>query len=245
MEITQRQAQILAAIVKEYSQAGNPVGSEELVSRYHFPFSSATIRNEMKALEKAGLILQPHTSAGRVPTDKGYRFFINKLMRHAELTAAEQHRLRQEFLRLQKQYLEMGRGLARLLAQNAEGAAFALLPESVASSGLARAMEQSSGQKEMQELALFIDELDRCGQALIKQNIQEVKTYVGSEAPVPVKLSDFSLVVSKIRLPSGEQGVIGIVGPKRMKYARNISLLEYISKLLSAGLGAYLIFVIS
>jgi transcriptional regulator of heat shock response len=241
--ITQRQAQILAAIVKEYSQTGNPVGSEELVGRYHFPVSSATVRNEMQALEETGLIMQPHTSAGRIPTDKGYRYFINKLMHHLELTATEQRHLRQELLRLQREYLELGRSITKLLAEKAEGAAFAMLPESaVSTSGISKVIGQGQSRAEIQELAYFLDELDHCGKALIQKDMHEVKTYVGSEAPLPVKLSDFSLVVSKVRFPTGEQGMIGIVGPKRMKYARNISLVEYISKLLAGGLVLFIIF---
>src|SRR3989344_9517633 len=119
-EITPRQAKILAAIVKEYSASGQPVGSEELLDGYGFAVSSATIRNEMKALEKAGYISQPHTSAGRVPTDEGYRFFVNKLMKHLELSQVEQQRLAGELKILQKQYLELGQSITKLLAKQAQ-----------------------------------------------------------------------------------------------------------------------------
>ena len=100
-EITQRQAKILAAIVKEYSISGQPVGSGELSDQYGFAVSAATIRNEMQALEKAGYIYQPHTSAGRVPTDEGFRFFVNKLMKRLELSQIEQHKLQIELRTLQ------------------------------------------------------------------------------------------------------------------------------------------------
>lgn len=243
--ITQRQAQILAAIVKEYSQKGEPVASEDLSVKYHLDVSSATVRNEMKALENAGLISQPHTSAGRVPTDKGYRLFVNKLMQHLELTTAEQARLKQELLRLQSQYLELGRSLTKLLSEKAQGAAFALLPasaedgpESVTASGLSQVIQKDIQHQELRELARFLDELGEHGKTLIKKDIREVETYIGKEAPIPLA-SDFSLVVTRVNLPTGQKGLIGIVGPKRMKYARNISLLKYLSKLLAAGLGAY------
>src|SRR3989338_9064523 len=240
MEITQRQGQILAAIVKEYSQTGDPVGSEELVQKYHFSVSPATVRNEMKALEKTGFIAQPHTSAGRVPTDKGYRYFVSKLMHHLELTVAEQQRLRQELARLKHQYLELGRSISKLLAEKAEGAAFALLPDSTSTRGISKVIDQETSREEIKEIARFLDELDAHSKELVKKDIKAVQTFIGKESPIPLA-SDFSLVVSKIRLPSGEKGIIGIVGPKRMKYARNISLLEYISKLLASGLGVYII----
>ena len=234
-EISQRQGRILAAVVKEYSQKGVPVGSEELVGKYHFDLSSATIRNEMKALEKAGFIAQPHTSAGRVPTDRGYRYFVNKLMQHLELTSAEQLRLRQELSKLQRQYLELGRSISKLLSEHGEGAAFALLPESTTTAGLSQVIQKDVRSEEVREVARFLDELDQHRKTLVKKDIREVATYIGKEAPIPLA-SDFSLVVSRVKLPGGKEGVIGIVGPKRMKYARNISLVEYIAKLISGGL---------
>lgn len=239
--ITTRQAQILAAIVREYSQTGRPVGSEDLVAKYNFAVSPATVRNEMQVLEKDGYISHPHTSAGRIPTDEGFRYFVNKLMNHLELSATEQQHLRLELRRLQQQYLELGRSITKLLSDQAQGAAFALLPESVSTSGLSQVIGEDSTPIEMKEVARFLEELEEHGSALIKKDLAGVATYIGDEAPVPLA-SDFSLVVSKVSLPSGEQGLIGIVGPKRMRYARNISLLEYVSKLLSSGLGAYLIF---
>ncbi|MDP3993390.1 MAG: hypothetical protein U1C57_02860 [Candidatus Doudnabacteria bacterium] len=241
MEITQRQAQILAAIVKEYSQKGEPVGSEELTDKYHFELSPATIRNEMQALEKAGFLVQPHTSAGRMPTDQGYRYFVNKLMGHLQLKASEQERLRVELRRLQKQYLELGRSITKLLADQAQGAAFALLPQNVSTSGFSQIIDEDTTSEEVKELANFFEELEDHGKALIKMDIKEVEAFIGREAPSPLA-SDFSLVVSRVDMPGGQKGLIGIVGPKRMKYARNISLLEYVSKLIAGGLGAVVIF---
>lgn len=239
--ITSRQAKILAAIVKEYSRTGHPVGSEELLTKSPFQVSSATIRNEMKTLEEEGYIHQPHTSAGRIPTDKGYRYFVNKLMQHLELTSTEQLRLRQELARFQKQYMELGRSISKLLAETSQGAAFALLPESVGVSGLSKIVEQSGSPEEIKEIAEFLDELEEHGQALVKKDLGQVETFIGREALLPVK-SDFSLVVTRVKTPDGRSGLIGIVGPKRMKYERNVSLLEYVSKLLASGLGVILIF---
>ena len=245
--LTQRQSKILAAIVKEYSRSGHPVGSEELAERYGFDVSSATIRNEMKALEEAGFINQPHTSAGRVPTDRGYRFFVNKLMNHLELRGAEQMRLRQELVRIKKEYIELGRSISKLLAEQAEGAAFAMLPasplggpDSIGTSGLSKVVSAELPSATIQEIADFMDELEKHGHELIQKGVGQVETFIGREAPVPFT-SECSLVVSRVNLPSGKQGLIGIVGPKRMQYARNISLLEYVSKLLSSGVGALIL----
>ena len=242
MSITKRQAQILAAIVKEHSKTNQPVGSLELSQHYNFQVSPATIRNEMQVLEKALLIEQPHTSAGRVPTDRGYRFFVNKLMKHLELRAAEQRQLQQDLKKLQGQYMELGQSLTRLLSHEAHGAAFALLPDSNTVSGLSHVIDETTKPEELKEVAKFLEELEEQGQQLFKNDIREVTTYIGDESPVPLS-SNYSLVVKRVTLPEGGKGVVGIVGPKRMSYARNISLLEYVSKLIGGGLGAWLIFV--
>lgn len=243
-EISQRQAKILAAIVKEYSQTGQPVGSAELSEKYGFSVSAATIRNEMQALEKTKYIYQPHTSAGRVPTDEGFRFFVNKLMKHLELSQMEQKKLHQELRTLQKQYIELGQSLTKLLAREGQGAAFALLPGNTSTTGLSNVIDENVTTSEVREIAKFLDNVGEYGKQLASKGIDEVKAYIGREAPVPLA-RDFSLVVTRVNLPRGEKGVIGIIGPKRMKYARNISLLEYVKKLLASGMGAILIINLS
>src|SRR3982751_3738135 len=134
MEI--RHQKILAAIVKEYSETANPVGSKEIVDRYGLRVSSATIRNDMAELERAGYISQPHKSAGRVPTDKGYRFFINELMRRFELSEKERKLLREEIHKLRIAHEQLGRSISNLLAQVSGQAAFALLPNETSATGL-------------------------------------------------------------------------------------------------------------
>src|ERR687894_1432267 len=93
--LTDRRALILRAIVSHYVGTGEPVGSKVLVERYRLGVSPATVRNEMSALEDAGYIYQPHTSAGRIPTDAGYRYFVDEMPEGARLPAAEAHRIRQ------------------------------------------------------------------------------------------------------------------------------------------------------
>src|SRR5579864_1601623 len=112
-KISPRQAKILAAIVKENCETGQPVASGDLVEKYNFNVSSPTIRNEMQALEKMGYIAQPHTSAGRVPTDKGFRYFVNQLMDKVKLSLKEQEVLKRELLKLQMANMEIGRRLTK------------------------------------------------------------------------------------------------------------------------------------
>lgn len=99
-EMTERRRQILKLVVQAYIETSAPVASEHLVRRYGLTVSSATIRNELAALEELGFLTHLHTSAGRVPTDAGYRFFVEHLMERPSLTALEQRTIRHEFYRV-------------------------------------------------------------------------------------------------------------------------------------------------
>lgn len=111
-----RQLEILRAIVEEYVATEEPVGSRSIAERHGLGISSATIRNEMAVLEEAGLITQPHTSAGRIPTDKGYRLFVDKLAKIKPLSAAERRAI-ETFLEGANDLDDVVMRTVRLLAQ--------------------------------------------------------------------------------------------------------------------------------
>ncbi|MCJ7535272.1 MAG: HrcA family transcriptional regulator, partial [Anaerolineales bacterium] len=87
MNLGERQKLILALVIRDYINNAQPVGSKTLVDKYGLPFSPATVRNEMVALTEIGFLHQPHTSAGRVPTEEGYRYFVRQLMGQTDLAA--------------------------------------------------------------------------------------------------------------------------------------------------------------
>ncbi len=234
--LTERQAKILAAIVKEYSNSAEPVGSEEINAKYGFGISSATIRNEMMALEKIGYIEQPHTSAGRVPTDIGYRYFINELMKRFELTLREQRFLKEQLLKLQKAHQELGRNIAKLLAERTDQAAFALLPEETSAAGLSNILQHPKvGKEQALEVAQFFDNIDEYADRMLADFFKDKpEALIGKEHQLPA-MADYSLIISQVQLPQGK-GLIGIIGPKSMRYDKNMTVVEYIAKLLSSGL---------
>jgi heat-inducible transcriptional repressor len=96
-DLTDRQKTILMLVVRDYIETAQPVGSLHLVENYHLGMSSATIRNEMVALTELGYLRQPHTSAGRVPSEDGYRYFVSHMMHQAELPEAVQHTISHQF----------------------------------------------------------------------------------------------------------------------------------------------------
>ncbi len=234
--ITSRQAKVLACIVKIHSETGKPIASKELIDKGFFDVSGATLRNEMQALEEAGLITHPHTSSGRVPTDEGFRYFVNQLMGHVEMSMKEQQSLKKEIIKLQAVNAEIGRRLAKMLAMHSSQASFAILPEGVSSVGMSNILNNDQLLPEdTKEIARFFDDLDEYAEQIITDyGDKEAQAFIGKELTLS-KGSDYSMIVSGVKLPSGKKGVIGLIGPKSMKYPKNISLMEYITKFLSGG----------
>ncbi len=123
-----RKQQILRSLVEEYIHTATPVASETLVRKYGLSFSSATVRHELAGLEEASLIYQPHTSAGRVPTDLGYRYFVEHLMQESALTLDEQRLIRHQFYQVQDQLDQWVRLTASVMAQLLHSAAVMTSP---------------------------------------------------------------------------------------------------------------------
>ena len=98
-ELTERQRTILLLLIRDYIETAQPVGSKRLVERFHLDLSPATVRNEMSALTEMGYLRQPHTSAGRVPAEEGYRVFVGQLLQKAELPASVQNTISNQFFR--------------------------------------------------------------------------------------------------------------------------------------------------
>jgi len=128
-EITERQQAILKIIVKEYIQTGQPIGSKTLVKSYNLGISSATVRNEMASLEKNRFLRQPHTSAGRVPTEAGYRYFVKKLMDETQLPPAEQLMIQHQFHQARLELDQWMRLSAAVLAHATGNASWVTSPK--------------------------------------------------------------------------------------------------------------------
>jgi heat-inducible transcriptional repressor len=126
--LTERQEYVLSLIVREYVRDPQPVGSKTLVERFGLAVSSATVRHDMVVLEQQGLIFAPHTSAGRVPTARGYRYFVQRLLREAKLSKQERRRIAQEFETAALNVDEWPRIAATVLSRTARTAALVTPP---------------------------------------------------------------------------------------------------------------------
>jgi transcriptional regulator of heat shock response len=132
---------------------------------------------------------------------------------------------------------EIGRRLAKMLASNSGQASFAIFPEDVSAVGMSNLLSQENiPAEDAREIAQFFDQLDEYADMLVDQyGDKEPEAFIGKELKLS-KTSDYSMIVSGLKLPSGKKGVIGLIGPKSMEYPKNISLLEYISKLMGGGM---------
>jgi heat-inducible transcriptional repressor len=129
-ELTSRQQIILSLVVREYVSTAAPVGSKGLTDKFKLGVSSATIRNELARLEEMGYLSHPHTSAGRQPTDKGYRYFVERLMGDTELPATEQRMIAHQFHQVQQDVEQWMKLAAAVLARTARNAALITAPQS-------------------------------------------------------------------------------------------------------------------
>lgn len=237
----QRKKIILSAIIREYVDTAMPVSSSTLVKKYNFDLSGATLRNEMVILEKEGYIFQPHTSAGRIPTDKGYRFFVDELMKRKSLSEKEQSNLYQEFLKLKAKYNQLARITAKLLSSMSHNLVVSGLlddkSEEACDCGIAELLKEPEFREtdEICKIASILDHLDENIKKISQEVKKEkVKIYIGQENPI-IKMDNCSMIVSGFRLSSGDRGLIVIIGPKRMRYAKNVSLVDHLTKLLASG----------
>ena len=233
--MTDRQREILYAIIEEYAELATPVGSVTLAKL--FDCSSATIRAEMSKLEQMGYIMQPHTSAGRIPTDAGYRLYVNSLQENLDRDEE------QEVPRLEEKTDRTAKALAtRIQAQTradyAIRSAVDSLVELTGNLGLATIGDQLyiSGFGGLFSQPEFVQnaQVQAVGKLLdnIKPWLQEVQpnetinVYIGSENPVG-KASNVSLIVSRFRSPYSDRSYIGVLGPTRQSYKRVMSLVRH------------------
>lgn len=132
-DLSERRKQVLRIVIQEYVETAQPVGSRTIAENHEIGVSPATIRNDLAALEKAGLLTHPHTSAGRVPTDTGYRYFVHALLANAELPTTEQRMIRHQFHQARQELDQWLRLSTAVLARASHSAALATMPQATQS----------------------------------------------------------------------------------------------------------------
>ena len=236
--MTGRQEEILQILIKEYVKKAEPISSSFLVEKCGFDCSPATLRAEMMALEKNGYLQQPHTSAGRVPTDKAYRFFVDKLLQEKEkdhsLPEKDRRAIDQSIANSPRNAHAISSGLARTMSN---------LVDDFVISGIADTNEfyrlgfsnilESPEFGEEEDLFGFgnvFDEFENYFGQFFKQTRPErITVYIGRENPNKNARKE-AVIVARYPLPEGYEGISAVIGPVRMAYDHNLALLKYITK---------------
>lgn len=225
--MTERQHAILAAIVEQYAEIAAPVGSVMLAKL--FGVSSATIRSEMARLEEAGFIVAPHTSAGRIPTDKGYRAYVNGIT-EAELsdTPLLDRGARALEARVQSQQTRADRairGAVDSLVELTHNLGLATIGDELYMNGIGNLFSQPEFLQNghTQAVAKLLDNLEPWLREAAPN--QPLNVYIGSENPIG-KSSGATLIISRFRSPYSDNSYIGVLGPTRQEYARTMRLVK-------------------
>jgi heat-inducible transcriptional repressor len=333
-KLTPRQREILKVLVQEYVASATPVGSAVIQQRGQLNVSSATIRSELAVLEELGYVAQPHTSAGRVPTVKGYRYFVEQLMEQVDLPVPEQRMIRHQFHQIRLDLDQWMRLTAAVLARTAQSASLVTPPHAansrfrhlelisvsnsvclmilvlqdssihqellltstpISQEALSRASNKLNallynrsaseiqastdpelaalGDWEAQVLQRVLDLLQQADRRSISEIYQDglanvmrqpefavagkfrqvveilerrtllesilarilnangVQVIIGGEGPYE-EIEDLSLVLSPYGIKGEASGVLGVMGPRRMPYARAVSAVRYVAHLM-------------
>lgn len=234
-ELTQRQQKILQAIVEQYAEVASPVGSSLLAKVFNV--SSATIRAEMAELERSGYIAQPHTSAGRVPTDKGYRFYVNNIQNSAKETLAENRAEKALTSRVGHGGVpeRMIRNAVDTLVELTHNLGLATIGNQLYMSGLSNLFGQpefmNGGQ--VQQVASLLDNLEPWLREAAPN--EPLSVYIGSENPIG-RSAQCSLIISRFRSPYSDASYIGVLGPTRQSYRDVMGLVEHAGRALEGAL---------
>ncbi len=234
--MTQRQEKILRAVVEEYAEVASPVGSQLLAKIFNV--SSATIRSEMAELERLGFIKQPHTSAGRIPTDKGYRHYVN------QATEADQNHAPSGSSRALTARIGGGsvperaiKNTVDTLVELTQNLGVATIGNQLYMSGLSNLFGQpefiNSGQ--VKEVAKLLDNLEPWLREAAPN--KPLSVYIGHENPIG-RNSGCSLIISKFRSPYSDKSFIGVLGPTRQSYKEVMGLVQNAGKMLEEALYA-------
>ena len=235
MDLTERQIQIIKTIVEEFTQTAEPVGSIALENKYRLGVSPATLRNEMAALEEKGFLSQPHTSAGRVPTPMAIKFYVNELMKEKDLSVAEEVGVKSRVWDHRFNPDDLLREATRVLAERTKSLCVAATDQGQSyHSGYANLFNASefSDLDVAREIFFMLDQ---------QQGLMDIFNRAGGNSPIHILIGDelgfpayrpVSCVFADLRIGT-RHGSLGVIGPSRQEYDRNIPLVRYVANLIN------------
>ncbi len=230
-----RHERLLYTLVREYIRTAEPQSSTSLLKKLRWPVSSATVRNMLRDLEVYEYIEQPHTSAGRIPTDKGYRYYVNSLVVN-DLRDEKISSLAYQYEQLQKIY-GPSRAAAKLLSELAKAIAISggVAGKSVDEAGLRMLLNEPEGDSKeaMREVSTLLDVIDDHIKAFNSQEQENelARAYIGEENPA-YPATHTSIVARRVHFPGEGDVILMVIGPKRMPYQQHMALLNSFAKII-------------
>lgn len=226
--MTERQRLILAAIIEQHAEIAAPIGSVMLAKLFNV--SSATIRSEMAKLEEMGFIVQPHTSAGRIPTDAGYRFYVNSLnevqSEQPQLLLDRSARAIEARVSTHSNRADRAiRSAVDSLVDLTQNLGIATIGDELYLSGMSNLFSQPEFMQgeHVRQVAQLLDNLEPWLREA-RPN-EPLNVYIGSENPIG-KASGATLIISRFRSPYSDNSYIGVLGPTRQSYAKVMRLVR-------------------
>ena len=232
----QRKDLVLGMVVRHYIQTTIPVSSAFIAEEYEQDISSATIRNILAELEGDGYLMHPHTSAGRVPTERGYRYYVDFLMQEIEIIEEERRRIHKEYERGVEQVEALVEKTTQVLAELTRCTSIVTVdgwPHQYVCRGT-NYIAEAMGSDSLQKIVAILKELDQKDRvlAVLRRDLDKrIKIYIGQETDC-LAFSDCAMAVSRFQTRRGPSGRIAVLGPARMDYARVVGALEYVSELM-------------
>ncbi len=233
-----RTIQILQALIEDFIETANPVASKKLLKSHNLDVSSATVRNEFSLLEEVGLIESPHISAGKIPTEKGYRFFVDELIDEGEkemqlVTSLFEKHLQAYHLAKSKEVIF---DALRIAAQMSGNVAFATLDNDrtfyLGLSNVLRSPEFIASPERAAQIVEILEGRERFRALLDSLDIpnEEIKIFIGEENLLE-EISSCAMLVTSFETKN-VQGKLGILGPMRMKYGFNKAIIRNILRMI-------------
>ena len=235
MDLTDRQRKLLRSIIEKYIETAEPVGSETIEKEASLGVSPATIRNEMVKLTSLGYLRQPFTSAGRIPTSTGMKFYVDQLMEEKALSLKDEVAIKEEVAQSPQQFDKLLRQISKVMADQTHSLAVATGDEGeIYASGMANILDipEFYDIDITKTVLSMLDKTEMLRQIFDQMSAEEeIKVLFGDELDVPY-LESCGFVISRYRSPN-HSGVLGIIGPSRLNYPVIIPTMRYFSQLLA------------
>jgi transcriptional regulator of heat shock response len=225
-----RKEKLLNLVVKIYINSAEPVGSRFLVGKGGLDCGEATVRNELHDLEEEGYLTHPHTSAGRIPTEKGYKHYAQAIDLKKIKAAAKERKILGESFAGSAEKEARGKMLAKALAQiSAEAVILAFGMDKVYYTGLSNLFNKPdfADLQLVHDVSVVFDRCDECLQNFLENLDEEPMFYIGKENP-------FGEILGSVAFRFAQDSLLAMVGPMRMDYAKNLGLMSEARELLNS-----------